>query len=121
MEGCSAQPLEPLHVDTGAEILKVILFGACTTGLYSSIFTELPATLAHSLNFHGMNWYINESVRQNRLRLLSHLVKGNCVVHAANEEDTEHGLDVTGCLCLACNHATPHSMTESIDVKPRMH
>jgi hypothetical protein len=33
MEGCSAQPLEPLRVDTGAEILKVILFGSRTTGL----------------------------------------------------------------------------------------
>jgi len=99
---------------TGADLLCDIFTGRRHTGVKVSPFFSDDAQLRSVLVLHGLDCSDDLiSVRNLRIKLLNHLVGGDCFLSQCATSDT-HSPDRTACRCIAVGHSSQLAITETI-------
>lgn len=115
VQGCSRDVIVPPTV-SAFSFLKSIFYGYRVNGVCNSIFTTSSEDLHSMLLDHGLQTHPDLSVRDNRYKLLQHLIHGDCYLFAhRTAADCSSHRDRHACFSVAQGTANSAEISSMID------
>jgi len=94
---------------SGRALVHDMFLSQCATGLKPSIFSCSEEELGTFCASHGLHFSLSETFREVKLKLLYHVINGNCFFHRFGTASS--CLDRSACLCIASAFSSSLAIT----------
>lgn len=113
LEGTSSSPMAPLPQMHGYQYLKSLFYGDRFAGSDIYAFHYNQSVVFDLLHAHGLQHHPELNLRENRNKLLQHVLHGDCFADIEDDAHRSNELQSYGCSSVNKNHSSAQDIRQS--------